>query len=79
VDELGINRYMVSRLIPEENYASAEAKEVLTQALLASQSGIFNHVAGKGVMEADPNGETSVGPAWRRALVHYIVNYVEQD
>ena len=43
-------------------------------------SGVFCHVAGKGVMEADPHGETSVTPAWRKAAVFYLgYNYIEPD
>jgi hypothetical protein len=37
-------------------------------------------VAGKGVIEADPYGETSVTPAWRKAVVLYLgYNYIEPD
>ena len=64
-DAVGGSNFLSSRLIQQENLATEEAKATLTQALLATGGGLFNHVGGKGVIEGDPNRETSVTPAWR--------------
>ena len=68
---------MSSRLIQLENFATEESKDALTDAILASGGGLFNHIAGKGVIEGDPNGETSVTPAWRQAVTHYVLTNAE--
>ena len=72
-DAVGGNSFLSSRLIQQENLASEEAKNALTQALLAAGGGLFNHVGGKGVIEGDPNRETSVTPAWRQAVSHFVL------
>ena len=72
-DAVGGNNFLSSRLIQQENLATEEAKATLTQALLATGGGLFNHVGGKGVIEGDPNRETSVTPAWRQAVSHFVL------
>ena len=72
-DSVGSNYIMSSRLIQSENIATAEARKELTDAIVASFGGYFHIVAGKGVQERDPDGkETSVTPAWRKAVTHYV-------
>ena len=71
LDAVGSNYFMTSRLIPSEYYASGKARKELKEAILAGGSGQWIMVAGKGVREADPYGETSVTPAWRRTATHY--------
>ena len=72
-DAVGGNNFLSSRLIQQENLATEEAKNALTQALLAAGGGLFNHIGGKGVIEGDPNRETSVTPAWRQAVSHFVL------
>ena len=76
-DSVGGTAFLSSRLIQLENFATEESKDALTDAILASGGGLFNHVAGKGVIEGDPNGETSVTPAWRQAVTHYVLTNAE--
>jgi len=47
--------------------------------MVATGFGNLLHTAGKGTMEADPNGETSVLPAWRKTVFHYISGIVKGD
>ena len=37
--------------------------------------GQYHLVASKGVQEGDPNGETSVTPAWRKTVAHLVSGY----
>ena len=71
-DPVGGSSFLSSRLIQSENLRTPEARRALTDAIVASGGGLFNHVGGKGVQEGDPNGETSVTPAWRSAVTHYV-------
>ena len=72
-DGVGITLFLSSRLIQAENIATEDARKELTEALVASKMGMFHLVAGKGVMERDPDGtETSVTPAWRKTVTHYV-------
>ena len=64
-DAVGSSAFLSSRLIQVENLATEDAKSALLEAILATGGGLFNHIGGKGVIEGDPNGETSVSPAWR--------------
>lgn len=43
----------------------------MIDALVATNAGMFNYVGGPGLFEADPNGETSVTPAWRSTVAEY--------
>ena len=72
-DTVGGNQFLSSRLIQVENLATDESKDALTHALLESEAGLFNHIGGKGVIEADPFGETSVSTAWRQTVSHYVL------
>jgi len=68
-DEVGYTTFMSTRLILLDNIATEEAKEELVEAFAAVPRFFqIAVVAGKGVWEGDPNGETSVTPAWRTAL-----------
>ena len=74
-DAVGGSGYLVSRLIQTENIATPEARDKLTEALVAAREGLFHFVAGKGVQEADPDGtKTSVTPAWRKTVLHFDTN-----
>merc|ERR1712045_77281 len=61
----------MGRLIQSENLASPEARSALTDAISITQNGSFNFIGGKGVMEGDPDGDTSVTPAWRSTVAHW--------
>ena len=37
--------------------------------------GQYHLVASKGVQEGDPNGETSVTPAWRQTVAHLVAGF----
>lgn len=72
-DAVGSSSFMASRLIQEENVATEEARAALVDALLKTGAGNFLHVGGKGVTDQDPDSKaTSVTPAWRKTLVHYV-------
>jgi hypothetical protein len=78
-DPVGANGFLVSRLIQTENLDNAEALRETAKAMAAVPTGIgyglIHLVAGKGAMEADPDGtKTSVLPAWRKAVIHYVVS-----
>ena len=77
-DAVGSGGFISSRLIQVENLATEEAKSALLEAILLSGGGLFNHVGGKGVIEGDPHGETSVSPAWRQTVSHYVLANAEQ-
>ena len=51
--------------------ATPEAREALTDAVLATGGGLFNHAIGLGTRSADPEA-ASVSPAWRKGVNHYI-------
>ena len=70
-DMVGGNVLLGTRLIQTENIATPEAREELVDAILKTETGQFLLVASKGVQDGDPNGETSVTPAWRKAVLHY--------
>ena len=69
-DSVGANALLASRLLQSENFATAEARTELAKAIYAANFGQYHLVAGKGVQEGDPNGETSVTPAWRKTVAH---------
>ena len=71
--------FIASRLIQTENIDTADARDKTANAIAATLSGIFHREAGKGTWEADPNGETSVLPAWRKTVFHYISGIVKGD
>ena len=71
-DPVGFSIQLASRLILKENLATSEAKEALLDALAETKKGMFLLVAGKGVQEGDPDGLTSVNPAWRKTVFHYV-------
>ena len=54
----------------KENFATKEARAELAEAVIAADLGQYHLVASKGVQEGDPNGETSVTPAWRKTVAH---------
>ena len=69
-DTVGASAFLSSRLLQSENFATAEARTELAKAIYAANFGQYHLVAGKGVQEGDPNGETSVTPAWRKTVAH---------
>jgi len=77
-DLVGSNSFLVSRLIQTENLDNPEALKETAKAMAAVPTGmgygLIHLVAGKGAMEADPDGtKTSVLPAWRKAVIHYVI------
>ena len=73
---------MYSRLLQKEHLDTPEARKALVDAIIPTKEGMFHLVAGKGVMENDPDHtETSVTPAWRKTVLHMdgTVNIDEQD
>lgn len=71
-DAVGGYAFLSSRIIQSENLATPEARSALTDAIVAAGDGQFHQVGSKGVQEGDPNGETSVTPAWRKAVSHFV-------
>ena len=71
-----VNYALASRLIQSENLATPEAREALTdaiaQAMRLGTPGLFNFSAGKGTQVADPEGLTSITPAWRKTVAHFV-------
>jgi len=70
-DKVGGNAFLVSRLIQTENIDTEEARRKTAEAIAATKLGLFNFSAGKGVMDANAD-ETSVLPAWRKTVGHYV-------
>ena len=73
-DVAGVNHFGASRLIQTENLSTADARYKTAEAIKATGGGSFFITAGKGTMDADPNGETSVLPAWRKTVIHYALD-----
>ena len=59
---------MAARLITIDLFENDETKDALVDAVIASKGGLFEHIMGQGVMNADPHNETSINPAIRRSL-----------
>ena len=56
----------------KENFATKEARAELAEAIIEAGMGQYHLVTSKGVQEGDPNGETSVTPAWRNTVAHLV-------
>ena len=76
-DPGGISNFLASRLIQTENLDTDDARAKTAEALASSGKGAFHLTAGKGVMDADPDA-TSVLPAWRKTVLHYIVGTMRE-
>ena len=64
----------------KENFATKEARAELAEAIIEAGMGQYHLVASKGVQEGDPNGETSVTPAWRKTVAHLVSGFnVSED
>jgi len=70
-DKVGGNAFLVSRLIQTENFENEETRRKTAEAISATKLGLFHLTAGKGVMDANAD-ETSVLPAWRKTVGHYV-------
>ncbi|KAI8363413.1 hypothetical protein B0O80DRAFT_476760 [Mortierella sp. GBAus27b] len=79
----GANTLLGSRLIPRRNFESAKGAKQLTDALLKAQDdltdfgnpdgGFITHLVAGGRVREGNSVETSVLPAWRKALIHIVL------
>ncbi|KAF9990526.1 hypothetical protein BGZ75_001399 [Mortierella antarctica] len=78
----GHNALLGSRLIPRRNFESTKGVEDLTTALVNIQKDLkeygnpvgtfITHLVAGGAVRNGTNAETSVLPAWRKALMHIV-------
>ncbi|KAG0352842.1 hypothetical protein BC939DRAFT_462832 [Gamsiella multidivaricata] len=79
----GTNTLLGSRLIPRRNFESSKGISQLTDALINIQGDLLNygnplgvlitHLVAGGQVTKGTSAETSVLPAWRKALIHIAV------
>ena len=73
-DPVGGNAFLASRLLQTENFTTKKSRTELAEAIIKAGGGLYHLVASKGVQEGDPNGETSVTPAWRKTVTHFVAS-----
>ncbi|KAL1914343.1 uncharacterized protein VTP21DRAFT_8982 [Calcarisporiella thermophila] len=74
-DPVGENALLASRLIPKENFENEDKSKLFVDTLLnlAKKKAIIGHLVAGGAVIRNNGSDTSVNPAWRKAVWHIVV------